>query len=1603
MVSKTWAGTLSVLTIIIAVLCLAAPAMATTWVVNPDGTGDFTTIQTALDSEWTSGDTIEIEYAIYKEPVAVDADGGGLTITGVPSPAGDLPVIDGMNGAIELPGLVDGFLGCGECSMFLYNGDFAVSSLCVTNASRNGLVVNPSGDENTVSLTDIEAADNGNHGVNVLWCDKVVLSGIEAYNNGRHGINVYSDSLEGTDLLCTDNGRHGLSVWAGDVSLTYVDAFQNGYRGVSVHTWCDACPATLLTGIYVADNGWDGLFVEGSGPSDAEISRIESTGNGGDGVVLKGFDDFTASDLFLDGNGVGEALTSILLADGESGMSLSCADSVNGVSLCNKMDRNNDFLFSADVDAAATENVDVVNSGIFCDLRGEGNGLFVMNSGNGTIENVDATNNPSVGILVDATGDVVISDCTADENGYLGILTASMSDESEQLLGQVLSDTGMDTESAETKAVIETAFTRMSASVADATVVSEDEFILWENVSILIGDVFEEGPDVTLSSVEANNNGYAGIGVIASYINATDISADENGASPTDVVGTLSGAGIVGASFVGEFSDIAAADNGGAGMAAASLALYIDDATFTGNGAEAYSDTHGPHFQTGLLTVSLVNFFSGVQSDENAGSGILMTSVITLCDECSASGNAYGGIVAADPLSLGIAAVLVHGGLDSIMDTTALSEEDRFYLESLSTPAMQDVVTCYGTTDAVLPSSVSGIDLDNITEDDVAFIIDVLHQYMATTGCYMMNSAADENGLFGMAVVSPNVITNGFSADGNGYDGGSPLLAIAGTGIVGLYLNGDFMETSVSENTGAGMVTVGVVSEYDGVIADDNGYAGIVTIDPVTLAAAALGAYFVVLDDTGAQVTMAAEDSAETTDLEMHADIAESAVVQEIVSTYYTGTSSVDATIDGVSIPEDGMDILLEHIELYFENAGVYAYDVSASGNGYPGFVAIAPNVVMDGVTADDNGAANDDESGIISLAAGSGVIGLSIVGDYEDIAASGNTGAGIATAGVVTDMTACDADENGVGVVSLFIVGDCTEIMADENAGPGIVLAGINGTLTDSVAIENAGPGIVCVDPVATVLMYLVPVMSAGADDAETVSPETLALLCQLSGSTNSVSSVSGDVETETKTAWTLIEWAVEHVSSYEGDITELNETEILDLVLTHYLTNAGMSVSDVSVDNNGWQGVVILSPSVVIEDVAAEGNGYHGVSVISPWKAVDAFGWVHPAEPVGAERLSVRGIYAVSNEGAGLAVAGANGGDVMDVYGSDNYVGILLADSDNLMVSDTMFETNWAASVLCGGSKFNSLTPIGPVMPDGALTDLTGSCNNAFVGTAVDGGIVVYPNSSGNVFDNTFFDEAAEIAADISGDGPFVLYSTSGYWAPVLPDPQRLAHMGGCGIGVSGLGGFNTTVNITYDYSYGYSEVEGEALYPQWAVNSTTPWEYWGFNTVTNDKSAKTVGTMVVPITPSASVPYGEFTDLMFIAPFWVEEQSSDDPGHDIFMKSLSENDEAGYIGPDGVFIPYTTPDAPVGEIGDGTGDGAGDGTGDDTGDDSGDDTGAPQQSGADGDGSASGQAGAPGVTATATAVATTPVPTTTPAGVVPVIGALGILGALAVIRRR
>ena len=406
MVSKEWSGTLCVLTIIFAVLCMAAPAMAVTWVVNPDGSGNFTTIQAAVDSNWTSGDTIQIEYAVYREPVFVDAEGGNLTITGVPSAEGELPVIDGIYGPIGLHQVSDAFdqMGCGACSLYLYDGNFIVSDLCIINASHNGLVARADNSGQVFSATGIEVTENGWYGMNVMYFAEATLADIVAYDNYDSGIHLKSnDYTEVTDVLCFDNGDAGLHIRGDQMVVDGVEATGNNWRGVSVcleNGYRDSAfdndvvvieppvgSECILTNIFTANNGDDGLFVKEEGFHDVTISWIESVGNGGNGIGLNNLDGFSASYLILSENGWGSGPIPIAIP-------------VQAPALVERQ--------------AVCENDEMLNE--FCSGLGYGNGLGVMWSVDGYISHVESINNSVAGVYLKRTEDITLRYVEASEH-----------------------------------------------------------------------------------------------------------------------------------------------------------------------------------------------------------------------------------------------------------------------------------------------------------------------------------------------------------------------------------------------------------------------------------------------------------------------------------------------------------------------------------------------------------------------------------------------------------------------------------------------------------------------------------------------------------------------------------------------------------------------------------------------------------------------------------------------------------------------------------------------------------------------------------------------------------------------------------------------------------------------------------------------------------------------------------------------------------------------------------------------------------------------------------------------------------------------------------
>jgi hypothetical protein len=64
-----------------ATVCCAAPSRSATWVVDPSGEGDFTSIQPAVDAA-SGGDTVQVRPGTYQEWVRFSPDKGGVRVIG---------------------------------------------------------------------------------------------------------------------------------------------------------------------------------------------------------------------------------------------------------------------------------------------------------------------------------------------------------------------------------------------------------------------------------------------------------------------------------------------------------------------------------------------------------------------------------------------------------------------------------------------------------------------------------------------------------------------------------------------------------------------------------------------------------------------------------------------------------------------------------------------------------------------------------------------------------------------------------------------------------------------------------------------------------------------------------------------------------------------------------------------------------------------------------------------------------------------------------------------------------------------------------------------------------------------------------------------------------------------------------------------------------------------------------------------------------------------------------------------------------------------------------------------------------------------------------
>jgi pectin methylesterase-like acyl-CoA thioesterase len=140
-------------------LVLVAPAApaATTITVAADGTGDYTTVQAAVNSvpaNNTAAVTINIKPGIYRGVVTVPANKPRITLAGTGSAAGQVTIVEGHAAGQTAPG--GGTYGTsGSATVFILANDTAVRNLTMANdfneaagnlSAEQAVAVNTSGD-----------------------------------------------------------------------------------------------------------------------------------------------------------------------------------------------------------------------------------------------------------------------------------------------------------------------------------------------------------------------------------------------------------------------------------------------------------------------------------------------------------------------------------------------------------------------------------------------------------------------------------------------------------------------------------------------------------------------------------------------------------------------------------------------------------------------------------------------------------------------------------------------------------------------------------------------------------------------------------------------------------------------------------------------------------------------------------------------------------------------------------------------------------------------------------------------------------------------------------------------------------------------------------------------------------------------------------------------------------------------------------------------------------------------------------------------------------------------------------------------------------------
>ena len=227
-------------------------------VVSDDGSGDFITIQEAVDASHV-GDLVQIRSGSYLERVVVDKS---LTIVG-----------DGPGSIISANGvpLLPGSLASDSAVLVIRDAFDVIIEDVSFSGPEDGVIVRSS---SNVTLRKINASGNGGNGVDVRSSAVVNVSGTFS-GNGDHGVRVRNGS---TDVvvesgLMTGNVDDGIRVLeSSNVMVRDNDSSQNGDNGIEVR---DSTGVSLV-GNTVNNNAEYGIRIR---DSDVLVENNNAAGN----------------------------------------------------------------------------------------------------------------------------------------------------------------------------------------------------------------------------------------------------------------------------------------------------------------------------------------------------------------------------------------------------------------------------------------------------------------------------------------------------------------------------------------------------------------------------------------------------------------------------------------------------------------------------------------------------------------------------------------------------------------------------------------------------------------------------------------------------------------------------------------------------------------------------------------------------------------------------------------------------------------------------------------------------------------------------------------------------------------------------------------------------------------------------------------------------------------------------------------------------------------------------------------------------------------------------------------------------------------------------